>query len=92
MMFAGFAPAMVHVQSGKLVAIGMSTEARLRAAPDIPSVFETPGLESYDFPVWVGLFAPSGTHRDRPFERLRQPARAGVGCADAGESVVAGVR
>jgi tripartite-type tricarboxylate transporter receptor subunit TctC len=61
MMFAGFPPAMVHVQSGKLVAIGMSTKDRLRAAPEIPSVAETPNIENYDLPVWVALFAPSGT-------------------------------
>ena len=61
MMFAGFPPAMVHVQAGKLVAIGMSTKDRLRAAPEVPSVSETPGLENYDLPVWVALFAPSGT-------------------------------
>ena len=61
MMFAGFPPAMVHVQSGKLVAIGMSTKDRLRAAPEVPSVSETPGLENYDFPVWVALFAPAST-------------------------------
>ena len=61
MMFAGFPPAMVHVQAGKLVAIGMSTRDRLRAAPEVPSVAETPSLENYDFPVWVALFAPSGT-------------------------------
>ena len=61
MMFAGFPPAMVHVQSGKLVALGMSTKDRLRAAPEIPSVSETPGIENYDLPVWVALFAPSGT-------------------------------
>ena len=61
MMFAGFPPAMVHVQSGKLVAIGMSTKDRLRAAPEIPSVSETQGIENYDLPVWVALFAPSGT-------------------------------
>ena len=61
MMFAGFPPAMVHVQSGKLVAIGMSTKDRLRAAPEIPSVSEITGLENYDLPVWVALFAPSGT-------------------------------
>ena len=61
MMFAGFPPAMVHVQAGKLVAIGMSTKDRLRAAPEVPSVSETLGLENYDFPVWVALFAPSGT-------------------------------
>ena len=61
MMFAGFPPAMAHVQTGKLVAIGMSTKERLRAAPEVPSVSETPGLENYDFPVWVALFAPAGT-------------------------------
>ena len=61
MMFAGFPPAMVHVQAGKLVAIGMSTKDRLRAAPEVPSVSETPGLGNLDFPVWVALFAPAGT-------------------------------
>ena len=61
MMFAGFPPAMVHVQTGKLVAIGMSTKDRLLVAPEVPSVAETPGLENYDFPVWVALFAPAGT-------------------------------
>lgn len=61
MMFAGFPPAMVHVQAGKLVAIGMSTKDRLLVAPEVPSVSETPGLANYDFPVWVALFAPSGT-------------------------------
>ena len=61
MMFAGFPPAMVHVQAGKLNAIAMSTKDRLPAAPDVPTVSETPGVENYDFPVWVALFAPSGT-------------------------------
>jgi tripartite-type tricarboxylate transporter receptor subunit TctC len=60
MMFAGFPPAMPHVQAGKLAAIAMSTRERLRAAPDVPAVAETPGMSGYDFPVWVGLFAPAG--------------------------------
>ena len=71
MMFAGFPPAIVHVQSGKLVAIGMSTKDRLRAAPEVPSVSETPGLENYDFPVWVALFAPAGTP-DAVLDRLHR--------------------
>lgn len=61
MMFAGFPPAMVHVKSGKLTAIGLSTKERLAVAPEIPSVSATRALERYDFPVWVGLFAPAGT-------------------------------
>lgn len=60
MMFAGLPPALPHVQNGKLTPIAMSTRERLRAAPEIPAVAETPGVESYDFPVWVGLFAPAG--------------------------------
>ena len=59
-MFAGFPPAMPHVQAGKLTAIAMTTQERLRAAPDVPAVAETPGLERYDLPVWVALFAPAG--------------------------------
>lgn len=61
MMFAGFPPAMVQVQAGKLNAIAMSTRDRLKAAPQVPAVAETPGMEGYDFPVWVGLFAPAAT-------------------------------
>ena len=70
-MFAGFPPAMVHVQAGKLNAIAMSTRERLKAAPDVPSVSETSGLENYDFPVWVALFAPSGTP-DAVLDRLHR--------------------
>ncbi len=61
MMFGGFPPAMAHVQAGKLNAIAMSTRERLKVAPDVPAVAETPGMEGYDFPVWVGLFAPAAT-------------------------------
>ena len=60
-MFAGFPPAMAQVQAGKLVALGVSTRERLSSAPEVPAVAETPGLAGYDFPVWVGLFAPAGT-------------------------------
>ena len=61
MIIGGFPPAIVHVQAGKLNAIGLSTKERLRVAPDIPALAETAGLEDYDFPVWVALFAPSAT-------------------------------
>lgn len=61
MMFAGFPPAMAHVKNGKLTPISVTTKERLPVAADIPSVAETPGLEKYDFPVWVALFATAGT-------------------------------
>ena len=61
LMFAGFPPGMAQVQGGKLNAIAVTTRERLKAAPQVPAVAETPGLERYDFPVWVALFAPAGT-------------------------------
>ena len=75
MMFAGFPPAMVHVQAGKLTSIALSTKERLRVAPGIPATSDTPGMEKYDFPVWVGLFAPAGT-RPAILDRLHHESAA----------------
>ena len=75
MMFAGFPPAMVHVQTGKLTSIALSTKERLRVAPGIPATSDTPGMEKYDFPVWVGLFAPAGT-RSAILDRLHHESAA----------------
>jgi tripartite-type tricarboxylate transporter receptor subunit TctC len=61
MGIAGFPPAIVHVQAGKLNAIGVSSKEKLSIAPNIPALAETPGLENYEFLGWVGLFAPTGT-------------------------------
>ena len=58
---AGFPPAIVHVEAGKLTALGVTSKQRLKTHPNIPALAETPGLEAYDFTAWVGLFAPAGT-------------------------------
>ncbi len=58
-MFGNWPEFRSHVQSGKLVALGMATAQRLAQAPDIPTLAEqgTP-LESNS---WNGLLAPTGT-------------------------------
>ena len=61
MILAGFPPAIVHVNAGKLNAIGVTSKQRMAVAPSIPALAETPGMENYEFPVWVGLFAPAAT-------------------------------
>ena len=61
MILAGFPPAIVHVNAGKLNAIGVTSKQRMSVAPSIPTLAETPGLEHYEYPVWVGLFAPAQT-------------------------------
>ena len=53
-------PAMPHVKSGRLRALGMTGRARSRAAPEVPTVAEqvVPGYVSS---LWYALLAPAAT-------------------------------
>jgi tripartite-type tricarboxylate transporter receptor subunit TctC len=48
-----------HVKSGRLVALAMTSRARSRAAPDIPTVAET--IPGYESTLWYALLAPAAT-------------------------------
>ena len=61
MILGGFPPAIAHVNAGKLHAIGVTSKQRMSVAPNVPTLAETPGMENYEYPVWVGLFAPAQT-------------------------------
>lgn len=49
-----------HVESGRVRALAITSEARLPIAADIPTVIEQ-GLPQYEASTWYGLFTPSGT-------------------------------
>ncbi len=49
-----------HAQSGRLVALGMSTAERAALAPQIPTIAEQ-GYAGYDIAPWYGVVAPDGT-------------------------------
>ncbi len=51
--------AMPHIESGKMIPLGVTTPARSRAAPQIPALAENPKLKGYDMNVWFGLFGPA---------------------------------
>lgn len=51
--------ALPHIEAGKMTALGVTTPARSRAAPQIPALSETPRLAGYDMNVWFGLFGPA---------------------------------
>ena len=56
-----------YVKTGKLVALAVSSRARSKFYPGLPTIAETyPGFESES---WVGLFAPAATPRE-VLERL----------------------
>ena len=53
-------PAMPHVKSGRLKALGMTSRTRSRAAPEIPTVAEQ-GVPGYESTLWYALLAPAAT-------------------------------
>lgn len=51
--------ALPHIESGKMIPLGVTTPMRSRAAPQIPALGENPKLKGYDMNVWFGLFGPA---------------------------------
>lgn len=51
--------ALPHIESGKMVPLGLTTASRSRTAPQIPALGEHPRLKGYDMNVWFGLFGPA---------------------------------
>jgi len=56
-------PALPHVKSGKLKALGVSTPKRFAAVPELPTIAES-GLPGYSAETWYGVLAPAGTPRE----------------------------
>ena len=53
-------PSLPHVRSGKLRALAVTTRARSRAAPEIPTVAES-GVAGFQATTWYALLAPAKT-------------------------------
>jgi tripartite-type tricarboxylate transporter receptor subunit TctC len=62
-MFDQSANSLPHIRDGAIKAYAVTSQARLAAAPDIPTVDEA-GLASFYIAVWYGLWAPKGTPDD----------------------------
>ena len=60
MTFDTMVSVMPHVKSGRLRALAVSTLARSKYAPEIPSLNEL-GVTGFDAGAWLGLLAPVGT-------------------------------
>ncbi len=61
--FAGVPNALVHVPSGKLRALAVTSAKRIPQLPDVPTMQEA-GVPGYDASIWLALLAPAGTPRD----------------------------
>ena len=60
LMFTGAPAVMQFVKAGRLRALAVSSNKRLEALPDLPTVAES-GLKGFEADQWYGLVAPAGT-------------------------------
>jgi tripartite-type tricarboxylate transporter receptor subunit TctC len=54
---------LVHVQSGRLRALGVSSAKRSGVMPDVPTIAEA-GVPGYEMSPWIGVFVPASTPRE----------------------------
>src|SRR5450759_4995554 len=59
-MFIPGPPALQHIKSGRIHALGVTSAARVSLLPNVPTIAESgyPGFELYD---WEGIIAPANT-------------------------------
>jgi len=62
-MLNSIPPALPHVKTGKMRALGLAGAARSSLLPDVPTVDEATGLRGVQAGSWLGLLAPAGTPR-----------------------------
>lgn len=61
MSFTGMSAVLPFIRAGKLRALGVTTAARSKLLPDVPTVDEAAGSKGYEASVMFGLFAPAKT-------------------------------
>lgn len=60
--FNNLIPALPHIRSGKLRALGVSGAARWAGLPDVPAIADS-GLPGYEALQWYGMLMPAGAPR-----------------------------
>lgn len=61
-MVVDLQPALKRIREGKVRALGVTTQKRVAAVPDIPTLAES-GLAGFELVAWQGVVAPAGTPR-----------------------------
>lgn len=66
LMFSDIPPALQHVRSGRLRALGVTSRKRQPALPDVSTVAESgaAGTSGFEAVAWQSLVAPAGTPRE----------------------------
>lgn len=62
--FSGVNAALNYIQTGKLRALGVTSDARIAILPDVPPLADTPELKGYEASIKFALWAPAKTPPD----------------------------
>ena len=54
---------LMHVQSGRLRTLGVSSAKRTATMPEVPTIAEA-GVPGYEMSPWIGVFVPAATPRE----------------------------
>jgi tripartite-type tricarboxylate transporter receptor subunit TctC len=91
--FGGISPALAHIKTGKLRALGVAAAARSAELPDVPPIGDT--VSGFEASGWSGIVAPRNTPVEI-VEKLHSEINAGLAdpkitarLADAGVTVLA---
>ena len=86
-MFPSITTALPIAKSGKVRALAVTSAARSRIAPELPTISEA-GVPGYELSSWYGLLAPAGTPA-AIVNRLQQEVAKVFKAADLAEKLLA---
>lgn len=63
--------ALPHIKEGRLKSLGVVSNQRMTAYPDMPTINEGHAVKDLDMPGWIGILAPKGVADER-LARVRE--------------------
>jgi tripartite-type tricarboxylate transporter receptor subunit TctC len=69
------APALPFIKSGRVRAVVVLSEKRVKTLPDVPTAKEA-GYPDFRMSIWYGMFVPAGTPRDIVMHLYREAEKA----------------
>jgi tripartite-type tricarboxylate transporter receptor subunit TctC len=85
-LLMGVVQTWVHVKSGKLKLVAVSSEQRDPMFPTVPTVSETPGLEGYSAGSWQGIIGPAKLSPDI-VNRIHNEVKRAIALPDVAEKL-----
>jgi len=85
MSFAGMPQTIQHIKEGRLRALAITGNERIKELPDVPTMEEA-GVIGHKVTTWLGLVAPAGTPKN-VIDKLRTATTEVLAAPDAIESI-----